>query len=168
VPDALGPDPTTRDLLADILRTFTERGHPGEPCLRSGWVRESTVNAWRAQLAAIEVLDPREPPPLPAEPPDGAICLGAGLDLWRRDDATGMKSSSMWWLNGNSHRYGEALDMGLTPRRRLVELPDLNDGAVLIRINTATDMGDGQCAGVPVVYAVLTALAEYIAERGQQ
>lgn len=47
------PAPDTRSavvklqaLVAEILARFTERGHPGEPCLRTGWVRESTVVGW--------------------------------------------------------------------------------------------------------------------------
>lgn len=38
-----------RDLITEILTAFTITGHPGEPCLSSGWVREATVTAWHAR-----------------------------------------------------------------------------------------------------------------------
>jgi hypothetical protein len=34
--------------LDDVLRHFVHKGHPGEPCLSSGWVSEKTVARWRA------------------------------------------------------------------------------------------------------------------------
>lgn len=35
-----------RKTLAEILAQFHEKGHPGEPCIRTGWIRESTIVAW--------------------------------------------------------------------------------------------------------------------------
>ncbi|MGJ3230100.1 hypothetical protein ACQEUV_32920, partial [Micromonospora aurantiaca (nom. illeg.)] len=40
-------------LVGEILRYFTERGHPGRPCLRTSWVREETANGWRQRLAEL-------------------------------------------------------------------------------------------------------------------
>lgn len=37
-------------VLDEVLRWFTERGHPGVPCVRSGWVTEERVAHWRAVL----------------------------------------------------------------------------------------------------------------------
>jgi hypothetical protein len=37
--------------LAEVLRHFTEHGHPGEPCVRTGWIRTETVDRWRAVIA---------------------------------------------------------------------------------------------------------------------
>lgn len=36
-------------LLDMVLRTFTVKGHPGKPCLRSDWISEETVTNWRAE-----------------------------------------------------------------------------------------------------------------------
>ncbi|MFE0353624.1 hypothetical protein ACFW2I_09030 [Streptomyces nigra] len=33
--------------LDDVLRHFVHKGHPGEPCLSSGWISEKTVARWR-------------------------------------------------------------------------------------------------------------------------
>jgi hypothetical protein len=38
------------EVLDEVLRSFHERGHPGYPALRSGWVREDRVAEWRAVL----------------------------------------------------------------------------------------------------------------------
>lgn len=35
-------------VLAEVLRHFTERGYPGAPCVRTGWVRADTVDRWRS------------------------------------------------------------------------------------------------------------------------
>ncbi|MFD4788270.1 hypothetical protein ACFWN1_14665 [Streptomyces sp. NPDC058459] len=35
-------------VLAEVLRHFTEHGHPGAPCIRTGWVRTDTVDRWRS------------------------------------------------------------------------------------------------------------------------
>lgn len=37
-------------LLGEVLNHFVHKGHPGESCLSSGWVRVSTVEKWRAAL----------------------------------------------------------------------------------------------------------------------
>lgn len=39
-----------RTVLADVLGCFTERGHPGHPCLRTGWQDVEQVAEWRAAL----------------------------------------------------------------------------------------------------------------------
>ena len=38
-----------RGVLAEVLRTFAHRGHPGEPCLSSGWQRVRDVERWRRE-----------------------------------------------------------------------------------------------------------------------
>lgn len=40
----------TRATLDEVLRHFTHKGHPGEPCLQTGWISEKTVARWRAVL----------------------------------------------------------------------------------------------------------------------
>jgi hypothetical protein len=40
--------------LAEILRTFTVKGHPGEPCLRSRWIPTATITRWQAVLTAAQ------------------------------------------------------------------------------------------------------------------
>lgn len=37
-------------VLDEILRQFVHKGHPGEPCLQTGWISEKTVARWRATL----------------------------------------------------------------------------------------------------------------------
>jgi hypothetical protein len=39
-----------RVTLDEVLRHFVRKGHPGAPCLESGWVHEDTVARWRAVL----------------------------------------------------------------------------------------------------------------------
>ncbi|MGW9437969.1 hypothetical protein [Streptomyces sp. NPDC055607] len=39
-----------RNTLAEVLRHFVHKGHPGEPCLSSGWISVKTVDKWRAAL----------------------------------------------------------------------------------------------------------------------
>jgi chromosome segregation ATPase len=39
-----------RTVLTDVLSHFTYQGHPGEPCLSSGWIPVATVEAWRTAL----------------------------------------------------------------------------------------------------------------------
>lgn len=41
---------TARATLDEVLRQFTHKGHPGEPCLQTGWISERTVARWRAAL----------------------------------------------------------------------------------------------------------------------
>jgi hypothetical protein len=36
--------------LAKVLSHFVHKGHPGEPCLQTGWIAEKTVAEWRAVL----------------------------------------------------------------------------------------------------------------------
>lgn len=35
-------------VLAEVLRHFTEHGHPGAPCVRTPWLRTETVDRWRS------------------------------------------------------------------------------------------------------------------------
>ncbi|MFF3151856.1 hypothetical protein [Streptomyces sp. NPDC057910] len=39
-----------RTTLDEVLRHFVHKGHPGEPCLSSGWISERTVARWRSTL----------------------------------------------------------------------------------------------------------------------
>lgn len=39
-----------RSTLVRVLSHFTERGHPGEPCLRTPWLTEKAVARWQAAL----------------------------------------------------------------------------------------------------------------------
>ncbi|MCI3277594.1 hypothetical protein [Streptomyces cylindrosporus] len=45
----------TRAVLEEVLRHFVHKGHPGESCLSSGWIRLNTVERWRT------FLHPKEP-----------------------------------------------------------------------------------------------------------
>jgi hypothetical protein len=36
--------------LDEVLRHFIHKGHPGEPCLQTGWISERTVARWRETL----------------------------------------------------------------------------------------------------------------------
>lgn len=36
-----------RALTDEILSKFTQEGHPGRPCLRTGWVTTHLVDEWR-------------------------------------------------------------------------------------------------------------------------
>lgn len=47
-----------RQLAAEILGHFTEPGHPGEPCRRTGWIRERTLAAWQAAAAEEQTPSP--------------------------------------------------------------------------------------------------------------
>lgn len=51
-----------RHTLGEILRNFTEKGHPGEPCLRSGWVPIHRIREARDLLTAIEPTQPQGAP----------------------------------------------------------------------------------------------------------
>jgi hypothetical protein len=51
--------------LHDVLSSFVHKGHPGKPCLQSGWIAEKTVAKWRAVL----YLPANEEQPGPAEQP---------------------------------------------------------------------------------------------------
>lgn len=65
-------------VLDIVLRQFHQEGHPGEPCLSSGWVAVRTVEKWRAVLAGRPpvLAGPPTPatapqtPPSPPEPTD--------------------------------------------------------------------------------------------------
>lgn len=41
----------TRAVLHEVLSHFVHKGHPGEPCLQTGWIRVRTVDHWRATLS---------------------------------------------------------------------------------------------------------------------
>lgn len=108
--DPARPDPATRDLLKEAWwGALNEIGN------RASGKPATTFDEW---LAA------KFPPPLPDEPPDGAVCLSVnGQSLWRRcDDVDGQ---SRWFTTGiDSMGYAMALSHGLDPGRRLVELRD--------------------------------------------
>lgn len=38
-------------VLAEVLRHFVHKGHPGEPCLQTGWIPVKTVEKWRSVIA---------------------------------------------------------------------------------------------------------------------
>jgi hypothetical protein len=40
--------------LYTVLSQFTHKGHPGEPCVQTGWVREDTVKGWWDILHQLE------------------------------------------------------------------------------------------------------------------
>lgn len=42
-----------RDLVTDILGRFTHPGHPGEPCVRTGWIPEKQITAWRLAAGPV-------------------------------------------------------------------------------------------------------------------
>lgn len=37
-------------LASEMLSHFDHRGHPGEPCRRTGWITEERIAIWRATL----------------------------------------------------------------------------------------------------------------------
>ncbi|GHE33139.1 hypothetical protein GCM10017673_40090 [Streptosporangium violaceochromogenes] len=43
-----------RNTLNEVLGMFTEHGHPGRPCVRTGW-----IDAWRVQQWCAELLHPK-------------------------------------------------------------------------------------------------------------
>lgn len=47
-------------VLSAVLGQISERGHPGEPCLRTGWISERTVTGWRMELTEILNADFRK------------------------------------------------------------------------------------------------------------
>lgn len=70
----------TRVALDEVLRHFVHKGHPGEPCLQTGWISEKTVARWRAVLY----------PPQPASHSDGpsiAECTEADARWWGGEKA---------------------------------------------------------------------------------
>jgi hypothetical protein len=60
--------------LDDVLRHFAHKGHPGEPCLSSGWISEKTVARWRAAL--------HKPAPAHNAGPTVAECAEADRAYW--------------------------------------------------------------------------------------
>jgi hypothetical protein len=40
------------ETLREVLGHFVHKGHPGTPCLQTGWVREDVVRRWREVEAA--------------------------------------------------------------------------------------------------------------------
>lgn len=68
-----------RIVLDEVLRKFVHKGHPGEPCLSSGWISEKTVARWRAVLY----------PPQPAHDAGPTVREAAAQDraYWERKDA---------------------------------------------------------------------------------
>lgn len=54
-------------LLTEVLGHFTQKGHPGRACVRTGWISEATVDGWRAT-----VYGPPLAAALAAEQEDGA------------------------------------------------------------------------------------------------
>ena len=59
------PAEQQRDQLAatldEVLRHFVHKGHPGEPCLQTGWISERTVTRWRDALNPPEEQQPYPP-----------------------------------------------------------------------------------------------------------
>ena len=41
---------TAEATLRTVLDVFYEKGHPGRPCIRTGWIPVETVAKWRAAL----------------------------------------------------------------------------------------------------------------------
>lgn len=79
-----------RALLDEVLGHFTQKGHPGEPCVRTGWIRERTLAGWHAavggQAAAVVSLRDRDGS---VWTPDGDGTYSAHdgtLSGWRRKD----------------------------------------------------------------------------------
>jgi hypothetical protein len=48
-----------RELGTEIVGHFWQHGHPGAPCLRTGWVGVGAVAEWRAALATDDTTTPR-------------------------------------------------------------------------------------------------------------
>ncbi|MEV0526014.1 hypothetical protein AB0I66_21495 [Streptomyces sp. NPDC050439] len=49
--------------LDTVLRNFVHKGHPGEPCLQTGWISVRTVEQWR------DVLNPPKEQPVDSSQP---------------------------------------------------------------------------------------------------
>lgn len=45
------------EVLNEVLGSFTQQGHPGEPCLRTGWIGTRTVARWRRIAAGKPSYD---------------------------------------------------------------------------------------------------------------
>lgn len=53
--------------LRELLAAFVHKGHPGKPCVRTGWISEDTITRWRATLGQpsegdCAVLDQQDVP----------------------------------------------------------------------------------------------------------
>lgn len=42
-----------RHVLTDVVGCYTEQGHPGRPCVRSGWVTVEQVTLWRTAAGVV-------------------------------------------------------------------------------------------------------------------
>jgi len=42
--------------LQEVLHAFTQAGHPGRPCLRTGWIDVNAVARWRQTLTDASAL----------------------------------------------------------------------------------------------------------------
>jgi hypothetical protein len=65
------------DTLTQVLGAFYERGHPGRPCRRTGWITEDTLALWSAVLAGHDVDGP-ETGPSATHSPQQATVEGSG------------------------------------------------------------------------------------------
>lgn len=105
-----GPD--TRDLAAALILD-----HFPESSSKAVQVANALSNAG--------LLVPVAPtPPLPPEPPNLTVCPGTNNDIWRRDDLS--EGDGRWWrlAAGDFYSYKGAVECGMDPSRRLVELPE--------------------------------------------
>lgn len=46
-----------RGTLDEVLQHFTQKGHPGEPCVRTSWVQVYRVASWRRVLDGKPTAD---------------------------------------------------------------------------------------------------------------
>jgi hypothetical protein len=49
--------------LDQVLRLFTQHGHPGIPATRTGWIDDRHIAAWRTTLRAAQEPFPNMPGP---------------------------------------------------------------------------------------------------------
>lgn len=68
-------------LAVEIFQHFTERGHPGGPCVRTGWVNVETFQSWWEALSTIRGDDPAPRKPIAPAPTD--------RPLWRHSRELG-------------------------------------------------------------------------------
>jgi len=52
---------TATELAREVLAHFHERGHPGRPCKRTGWVTEERISAWWAKVESLTAPAPSRP-----------------------------------------------------------------------------------------------------------
>lgn len=112
------PDPAVREKAVAVLHRMF--GHVPE------WDEQRCLLAVGYLNQAGLLVSKLSTPPLPEEPPNGAVCRGSGndgRDVWQRDD---QEDVSVWWLTGSAegNSYKHALNKGLQPTRRLVDMPD--------------------------------------------